>query len=170
MFHMPTAASLAVIALVQPTPGGAERKTCRAADGVPIVYSVAGSGGPALVFVHGGFANRGFWDEQIKAFSARHRVVALDLPGHGDSGAERKKWGMPEFGDDVRAVVESEGLEKVVLFGNSLGGPVAVERPCGFPARSWASSVSTPSRSCSSSPSNTHDTGPRPSGATTPGA
>src|SRR5512143_4348551 len=91
MFHRPvTAASFAMIALVQPTPGGPERKTCKAADGVPIVYSVAGSGEPALVFIHGGFANRSFWDEQIKAFSPRRRVVALDLPGHGDSGADRK--------------------------------------------------------------------------------
>ena len=37
---------------------GIERKTCRAADGVEIVYSVAGRGEPALVFIHGGLANR----------------------------------------------------------------------------------------------------------------
>ncbi|MGZ5468113.1 MAG: alpha/beta fold hydrolase, partial [Candidatus Aminicenantales bacterium] len=43
------------------------RKTCRSADGVEIVYSVAGTGEPALVFVHGGLANRGFWDGQLKA-------------------------------------------------------------------------------------------------------
>jgi pimeloyl-ACP methyl ester carboxylesterase len=88
-----------------------------------------------LVFIHGGFANRSFWDEQIKAFSPRHRVVALDLPGHGESGADRKKWGMPGFGDDVRAVVEAEGLKKVVLFGNSLGGPVAVEAALRLPGK-----------------------------------
>jgi pimeloyl-ACP methyl ester carboxylesterase len=133
------AALAAVVAFVQPTPTAPERKTCKAADGVPIVYTAAGSGEPALVFIHGGFANRGFWDEQIKAFSPRHRVAALDLPGHGESGADRKKWGMPEFGDDVRAVVQAEGLEKVVLFGNSLGnslgGPVAVEAALRLPGR-----------------------------------
>ncbi len=128
-----TAALFAVMALVPPTVGGPERKTCKAADGVTIVYSVAGSGEPALVFIHGGFANRGFWDEQVKAFSPRHRVVALDLPGHGESGSDRKKWGLPEFGDDVRAVVEAEGLKKVVLLGNSLGGPVAVEAALRLP-------------------------------------
>jgi pimeloyl-ACP methyl ester carboxylesterase len=125
----------AVMALVPPTGGGPERKTCKAADGVPIVYSVAGSGEPALVFIHGGFANRGFWDEQITAFSPRHRVVALDLPGHGESGSNRKKWGMPEFGDDVRAVAEAEHLKQVVLFGNSLGGPVAVEAALRLPGK-----------------------------------
>ncbi len=136
MLKMPVAAALfAAAALVPPAPKGPERKTCKAADGVPIVYTVAGSGEPALVFIHGGFANRGFWDEQIKAFSPRHRVLALDLPGHGESGADRKKWGMAEFGDDVRAAVEAEGLKKVILFGNSLGGPVAVEAALRLPGK-----------------------------------
>ncbi len=99
-----------------------ERKTCLAPDGVTLVYSAAGSGEPALVFIHGGLAERTFYDGQLKAFAGSHRVIALDLPGHGESGANRKKWGMPEFGADVRAVVEAENLRKVVLIGNSLGG------------------------------------------------
>lgn len=81
-----------------------ERKTCRAPDGVELVYSAAGAGEPALIFVHGGLADRSFWDAQLKACAADHRVLALDLPGHGESGANRKKWGIPEFGADVRAV------------------------------------------------------------------
>jgi pimeloyl-ACP methyl ester carboxylesterase len=103
------------------------RKTCRSADGVEIVYSVAGKGEPALVFVHGGMANRGFWDGQLKEFGARYRTIALDLAGHGESGRDRAKWGMPEFGADVKAVVDAEKAKKVIIFGNSLGGPVAVE-------------------------------------------
>jgi sigma-B regulation protein RsbQ len=104
-----------------------EKKTCLAPDGVKIVYSAAGAGEPALVFIHGGLANRGFWDGQIKAFADRHRVIAPDLPGHGESGANRTKWGIPEFGADVAAVVMAEKLRKVIIFGNSLGGPVAIE-------------------------------------------
>lgn len=104
-----------------------ERKTCMAADGVEIVYSAAGSGEPALVFVHGGLANRGFWDGELRALSPRHRVVAPDLAGHGESGTNRERWGIPEFGADVCAVVEAEHAGKTILFGNSLGGPVAIE-------------------------------------------
>ncbi len=124
-----------VMALAQAAPRAPERKTCTAADGVRIVYSAAGSGEPALVFIHGGLANRSFWDEQIKAFAPHHRVIALDLPGHGESGADRKKWGLPEFGDDVRAVVEAERLGRVVIFGNSLGGPVAIEAALRLPGK-----------------------------------
>jgi sigma-B regulation protein RsbQ len=117
---------LTMTVLSGPPPGRLERKTCMGRDGVPIVYSAAGSGEPALVFIHGAFANRSFWDEQVKALSPRHRVVALDLPGHGESGVRRDGWGLPELGEDVRAVVENEHVASVVIFCSSLGG-IAVE-------------------------------------------
>ena len=111
------------------------RSTCRAGDGVTLVYSACGAGEPALLFVHGGLADRTFWEAQLQAFGGRHRVVALDLAGHGESGSNRTKWGMPEFGADVKAVADAEKLKKVVLFGNSLGGPVAVEAALVMPGR-----------------------------------
>lgn len=112
-----------------------EKKMCPAPDGVKVVYSAAGKGEPALVFIHGGLANRGFWDGQLKAFADRYRVIALDLPGHGDSGINRKKWGMPEFGADVAAVCTAEKLNKIILIGNSLGGPVAIEAALLLPGK-----------------------------------
>ncbi|HEX2694435.1 MAG TPA: alpha/beta hydrolase, partial [Acidobacteriota bacterium] len=112
-----------------------ERHTCRSADGVTIVYSAVGAGEPALVFIHGGLADRTFWDAQLEAFSGHYRVIALDLAGHGESGTNRTNWGLPEFGADVRAVVEAEKPERVILFGNSLGGPVAIEAALLMPGR-----------------------------------
>jgi pimeloyl-ACP methyl ester carboxylesterase len=112
-----------------------ERKTCPAPDGVTIVYSAAGAGEPALLFIHGGLAERGFWTSQLEAFAGRHRVIALDLPGHGESGANRTKWGLAEFGADVKAVVDAEKVKRVVIFGNSLGGPVAIEAALLLPGR-----------------------------------
>lgn len=112
-----------------------ERKTCVAPDGVEIVYSAAGRGEPALVFIHGGLAERSFYDGQLVEFAPRHKVIALDLPGHGESGSDRTKWGIPEFGADVKAVVDAEKAGKVILFGNSLGGPVAVEAALLMPGR-----------------------------------
>jgi pimeloyl-ACP methyl ester carboxylesterase len=112
-----------------------ERKTCRAPDGVTIVYSAAGSGEPGLVFIHGGLADRSFWDGQLQEFAARRRVLAIDLAGHGESGCDRKVWGLAEFAKDVQAVVEAEGLSRIILFGNSLGGPVAVEAALLMPGR-----------------------------------
>jgi pimeloyl-ACP methyl ester carboxylesterase len=112
-----------------------ERKTCQAPDGVTIVYSVRGTGEPALVFIHGGLADRTFWDGQIEFFSPRHKTIALDLAGHGESGANRKTWGLSEFGADVRAVADAEKVRQVILVGNSLGGPVAIEAALLLPGR-----------------------------------
>jgi pimeloyl-ACP methyl ester carboxylesterase len=119
----------------KPTLVTIERKTCQAPDGVTIVYSACGAGETALVFIHGGLADRTFYDGQLNAFAGRYRVVALDLAGHGESGANRTKWGIPEFGADVKAVVDAEKLTRVILFGNSLGGPTAIEAALLLPGR-----------------------------------
>jgi pimeloyl-ACP methyl ester carboxylesterase len=99
----------------------------RSGDGVPIHYTVEGRGEPALVFVHCWNCNRHFWDEQLRAFRKTHRVVAIDLAGHGDSGKDRKDWTIQAFGDDVKSVVDKLGLKRVVLVGSSMGGPVCLE-------------------------------------------
>ena len=125
----------AALARGNPMPIPIERKTCQAPDGVTIVYSTAGAGETALVFIHGGLADRSFWDSQLKAFAGRYRVIALDLAGHGESGANRKEWGLPEFGIDVKAVADAENLKRIILFGNSLGGPVAIEAALILPGR-----------------------------------
>ena len=96
-------------------------------DGVTIRYEVHGTGEPALVFVHGWSCDRSYWDAQVPFFSERHRVVTIDLAGHGESGLEREAWSMKAFGQDVAAVVEELGLEEIVLVGHSMGGPVVVE-------------------------------------------
>lgn len=112
-----------------------EQKTCLAPDGVKIVYSAAGAGDISLFFIHGGLADRTFYDGQITSFANKYRVIALDLAGHGESGSNRTKWGIPEFGADVKAVAVAENLKRVILFGNSLGGPVAVEAALMLPGR-----------------------------------
>ena len=112
-----------------------ERKTCQAPDGVTIVYSVRGTGEPALIFIHGGLADRTFWDGQLEFFSPRHKTIAVDLAGHGESGSNRTKWGLPEFGADVWAVADAEKVRKVIVIGNSLGGPAAIEAALLLPGR-----------------------------------
>lgn len=124
---MALAAPAALAAGGEDKPVKVERKTCKADDGVTLVYSVCGKGEPALVFIHGGLADRSFWDAQLREFGAKHRVIALDLAGHGESGTNRIEWSVPAFGGDVRAVIRAENVKEVILFGNSLGGPVAVE-------------------------------------------
>jgi pimeloyl-ACP methyl ester carboxylesterase len=124
MLFLIAGVTLAALAHGQPR---VERRTCLAPDGVEIVYSAAGAGRTALLFVHGGMADRSFYDGQLKTFADRYRVLAVDLGGHGESGANRKDWSLPVLGADIRAVADAERLDRVVLFGNSLGGPAVLE-------------------------------------------
>jgi pimeloyl-ACP methyl ester carboxylesterase len=100
--------------------------TVGSADGVPIAYTSTGAGMPAIVFIHGGYADQSFWREQVEPLSQRFQVVTLDLAGHGASGRRHRDWTMDMYGEDVRSVVQALDLESVVLVGNSLGGPVAL--------------------------------------------
>jgi sigma-B regulation protein RsbQ len=106
-----------------------------ASDGVPIHYAVQGKGEPALVFIHCWGCNRHLWDNQVSEFSKSHRVVTIDLPGHGESGLERKNWTIESYGDDVKAVVAKLNLKRVVLIGSSMGGPIALEAARRMPER-----------------------------------
>jgi pimeloyl-ACP methyl ester carboxylesterase len=98
-----------------------------APDGVPIRYEDAGRGNPAIVFVHGWSCDRSYWTPQLEHFSKSHRVVSVDLGGHGESGLAREDWTMAAFGADVAAVLTGMDLRDAVLVGHSMGGPVIVE-------------------------------------------
>lgn len=99
----------------------------RAPDGVPIAYEAHGDGDVALVFVHGWSCDRSYWREQVDAFARDHRVVLVDLAGHGGSGDQREDWTIAAFGADVAAVVDALELERVVLIGHSMGGAVVAQ-------------------------------------------
>ena len=96
-------------------------------DNTPISFEVYGSGEPTLIFVHGWSCDARYWRAQIPYFSSRYRVVTLDLAGHGHSGMTRSQYSMPAFGEDVQAVTEAVGANRVILVGHSMGGSVIAE-------------------------------------------
>lgn len=96
-------------------------------DATPISYEVQGKGEPTLVFVHGWSCDGRYWRAQVPYFSKKHRVLTMDLAGHGHSGTPRARYTMGAFGEDVRAVTEAAGGQKVILIGHSMGGSVVAE-------------------------------------------
>lgn len=104
-------------------------------DGTPISFEVFGAGEPTLVFVHGWCCDARYWREQVPYFSKTHRVVVLDLAGHGHSGMGRTRYTMESFGQDVRAVTEAAGGSRFILIGHSMGGPVVAEAARLMPGR-----------------------------------
>ncbi|MBU1997783.1 MAG: alpha/beta hydrolase, partial [Candidatus Omnitrophica bacterium] len=102
-------------------------KIATSADGTAINYYEHGQEGPVLVFVHGWSCDASYWREQVEYFKEKYHMVLIDLAGHGRSGSERENYTMEAFGQDVKAVVESIGSEKVVLIGHSMGALVIAE-------------------------------------------
>jgi pimeloyl-ACP methyl ester carboxylesterase len=94
-------------------------------DGVKLAYVEAGSGDPAIVFVHGWTCNFSHWRHQVPEFANKHRVVALDLRGHGQSEKPEQDYGIGEFADDVAWMIGELGLERPVVVGHSMGGVIA---------------------------------------------
>jgi pimeloyl-ACP methyl ester carboxylesterase len=110
-------------------------RVARSADGVPIHFEVAGAGEPTLVLIHGWAFDRRLWTDEARRLGGRHRVVTLDLAGHGQSGGQRERWTMAAFGEDVRAVTEAVDAKEAVLVAHSMGGPVALEAARRMPER-----------------------------------
>lgn len=125
------AAALAAMLLLSACGDGEEvipRSTSIATgfDGNLITYETRGRGDIALVFIHCWACNRDFWREQLPHFETDYKVIALDLPGHGSSGAQRANWTIDAFGQDVKAVLDDQKVENAILIGHSMGGPVAL--------------------------------------------
>lgn len=104
-------------------------------DGTTISYETYGTGDPTLVFVHGWSCDSRYWREQVPYFSSKNRIVLMDIAGHGHSGSDRLRYIMKSFGEDVQAVVEATGSEKVILIGHSMGGSVIAEAARLMPGR-----------------------------------
>ncbi len=69
-------------------------------------------------------SNLHMWDPQIHALAARHRVIAVDHRGHGDSPAPAGPYTMADLGGDIVALLDALGLDAVHFVGLSLGGAV----------------------------------------------
>jgi pimeloyl-ACP methyl ester carboxylesterase len=94
-------------------------------DGMRVHYKNYGKGSEALVFVHGWTCNIDFWRDQIPAFVGRTRVIAIDLPGHGQSDKPNIAYTMELFGRAIDAVLKDGGVNRAVIAGHSMGVPVA---------------------------------------------
>lgn len=91
-----------------------------------IYYEETGDG-PPLVLVHGWSANRTFWEPQVSAFSASHRIVALDLRGHGLSDKPATGYTFDDHAADLKCVMEGLEVEGATLVGWSTGGGICTK-------------------------------------------
>ncbi|TDR20683.1 alpha/beta fold hydrolase [Marinicella litoralis] len=104
-------------------------------DGVNIHYNEVGDGVP-VILIHGYTMNSGMWNDTIlyKTLSKKHRIITLDLRGHGlsDKPLKPREYG-PKVGEDVIKLMEHLKIKKAHLVGYSMGayvvGRLAVTHP-----------------------------------------
>jgi pimeloyl-ACP methyl ester carboxylesterase len=109
----------AIVAAAVPAAG----QTRATVDGAAIHWTSSGTGAQTVIFVHGWTCDESSWREQVPVVSKTHRVITLDLPGHGKSGMP-KAFTMEMFARAVEAVRAEAKVDKVFLVGHSMGTPV----------------------------------------------
>ncbi|MGH9315507.1 MAG: alpha/beta fold hydrolase [Thermoanaerobaculia bacterium] len=107
-------------------------------DGWRIHYKSLGRGRQTLIFLHGWTCDLEFWRFQTPFFAKHSRVLAIDLPGHGQSEKPEIPYTMDLFARAVDAVMRHEGVDSTVLVGHSMGTPVARQFYRLFPGKTLA--------------------------------
>ncbi len=92
------------------------------ARGLEFHYAEAGSGDDVVLCLHGWPQHWYEWRHLMPALADRHRVIALDLRGYGWSEAPESGYEKENMADDVLAVLDELGLERVKLVGHDWGG------------------------------------------------
>ena len=111
---------------------GARMESSVEIDGVRLTYDDEGQG-PVLLCLHAiGHGARDF--EGLRAqFKDRYRVIALDWPGQGNSGADRVSASAARYAELLAGFIEALDLHSVIVLGNSIGGAAGILYTHGHP-------------------------------------
>jgi pimeloyl-ACP methyl ester carboxylesterase len=104
-------------------------------DEVRLFYTDEGSGEPSLLFVHGYACDSHDWSWQLPHFGASHRVIAVDLRGHGRSTAPAEGYSALSLATDLAKLLELLNVRTVVACGHSLGALVVSALAVEYPRR-----------------------------------
>jgi len=100
-----------------------------------VAYVDRGAGGETLVLIHGVGMRIEAWGPQIERLSQAHRVIAVDLPGHGFSAPLDDRPELPNFVAWFANAIEELGLEAVSVAGHSMGALIAGGFAAAAPAK-----------------------------------
>ncbi|HQH19360.1 MAG TPA: alpha/beta hydrolase [Bacteroidales bacterium] len=92
-----------------------------------INYNVEGTlGNKTIVFLHGFTESLDIWDKFSTDLSIHHKVICIDLPGHGKSECIGEIHKMEEMAEVVKMVLDQESVTNCVIIGHSMGGYVSL--------------------------------------------
>ena len=89
-------------------------------------YMEAGDGGPVLILIHGIGASYLSWYPVFSSLGENHRVIAIDLIGHGFTPPHGRKASVRSNSEMLASFADAITDEQVILVGNSMGGLIAI--------------------------------------------
>ena len=96
-------------------------------DGMRVHYRDEGQGA-ALLLIHGSNSSLHTWDGWVAHLRGKYRIVRLDLPGHGLTGPNpTHRYGYAAISQVVEHLVQTLGIERFAIAGNSMGGAIALD-------------------------------------------
>jgi pimeloyl-ACP methyl ester carboxylesterase len=102
--------------------------------GSRICYRHTGEG-PAIIFLHGFLEDMSMWDDFAKQLSKNYQVIAIDLPGFGESECIEPAHSMEEMAAVVNKVLIHLNVDKCLMVGHSMGGYVSLAFAKAFPEK-----------------------------------
>lgn len=104
-----------------------ETLTVSTRHGDTFIISSGEESAPPLILLHGAASNAVSWVGDVAAYSARFRVVAVDIPGDpGKSAQNRLAWDGLGYAEWLEDVLDGLGIRKATLLGLSQGGWTAL--------------------------------------------
>ena len=95
------------------------------AKGTKIFYTLEGSGESRVVLLHGWGCSSRLMESPASALREDHQVLALDFPGHGQSGRPPEPWGVPEYAECLKELLEKLDFLPCAAVAHSFGCRVA---------------------------------------------
>lgn len=103
-------------------------------DDITLNYEEVGSGDPVLL-LHGLGSSLADWELQTPALAAEHRVITVDLRGHGRSDKPKGSFSVALFARDVVGLMDALELPRAHVVGISMGGMIAFQLAVDAPDR-----------------------------------
>ncbi len=91
--------------------------------------------GKATVLLHGYLESLSIWDEFSRSLARKHRVISIDLPGHGKTGILSDTSSMDDMAAAVKEVLDHLKIDTCTVFGHSMGGYVTLAFAEKYPER-----------------------------------
>lgn len=114
---------------------GLSHQRIEAADLSTHYYRGGPADGETILMIHGFAANKDNWLRLARHFTERYQVIAVDLPGFGDSSKPQANYDVGTKVERIAAFTQALNIAKLHLIGNSMGGHIAALYAARYPQR-----------------------------------